>query len=225
MVVVGGSPQTPGALILAGQAALSAGAGKLRLVTVPQTAPALAAAVPEARVFGALDRRTVAAATAGSQAVLLGPGLLQGWRARQLLQWLRGQTLVLDAMALRVFRPNSYRPAVLTPHHGELAALLGVDALTEPCVAARQAAAEAGCVVVAKGPTTWIAAPDGRCLCHQGSDPGLATSGSGDVLAGLITGLLARGCAPLQAAAWGVHLHAARARALGEPGYLARQLI
>jgi NAD(P)H-hydrate repair Nnr-like enzyme with NAD(P)H-hydrate dehydratase domain len=82
--------------------------------------------------------------------------------------------------------------------------------------------------VALKGAETWIATPQGRCWRHAGGNVGLATSGSGDVLAGLIAGLLARGAPPEQAAAWGIALHARAGRRLcerlGPLGLLAREL-
>jgi NAD(P)H-hydrate repair Nnr-like enzyme with NAD(P)H-hydrate dehydratase domain len=93
---------------------------------------------------------------------------------------------------------------------------------------AREAASRWNAVVVLKGATTYIATPDGDCWCHVGGQPGLGTSGSGDVLAGIIVGLAARGATLAQAAVWGIALHAraglALAERLGSIGYLAREL-
>ena len=122
--------------------------------------------------------------------------------------------------------------AVLTPHAGEMASLLGQDKThveRDPAGAARRAAADLGAVVALKGASTHIADPAGTLLRYDGGRVGLATSGSGDTLAGLVAGLAARGAAPLDAAAWGVFLHGeagnALARRVGPIGYLARELL
>ena len=98
----------------------------------------------------------------------------------------------------------------------------------DPARAASDAAAHLGALVVLKGATTIIASPAGEMLVHEGGVPGLGTSGSGDVLAGLMAGLLARGARPIDAAAWAVYLHAAAGRLLtervGALGFLAREL-
>lgn len=121
---------------------------------------------------------------------------------------------------------------ILTPHAGEMAKLLGSskDAVeAEPLSAARQIAARAGAVVAMKGAATWIVTPDGRAWHHENGVIGLATSGSGDVLAGLIAGFLARGASPLVATLWGVCVHAgagARLTArIGGVGFLAREIL
>ncbi|WP_260498526.1 NAD(P)H-hydrate dehydratase [Aquabacterium sp. J223] len=120
---------------------------------------------------------------------------------------------------------------LLTPHAGEMAKLCGRDKAEVLASAGEQALAAAArwsVHVALKGPVTHLAAPDGRHWRHQGGNSGLGTSGSGDVLAGLIAGLAARGAPLAQAAAWGVALHArageALARRIGPLGYLAREL-
>jgi NAD(P)H-hydrate epimerase len=119
---------------------------------------------------------------------------------------------------------------VLTPHPGEMRRLLGVESLDDDLVAvAEQAAARWGQVVVLKGATTIVAGPDGRTLVNRGDNPALATGGTGDVLAGVIAGLLAQGRTPFDAAALGVYLHSAagalvRAE-IGDMGALASDLL
>ena len=128
--------------------------------------------------------------------------------------------------------PDVPRPAsLLTPHAGEMAHLTGAtkEAVSaDPERHAREAALRWNAVVALKGATTYIATPDGDCWRHVGSQPGLGTSGSGDVLAGIIVGLMARGVPLAQAAVWGIALHAHAGRALAERlgpiGYLAREL-
>ncbi|MCA1628572.1 MAG: NAD(P)H-hydrate dehydratase, partial [Acidobacteria bacterium] len=121
---------------------------------------------------------------------------------------------------------------VLTPHANEMSRLLHLDKseiAADPQATLRQAVATFAAVVVLKGRETLIAAPHSKIYCNRAGNVGLATSGSGDTLAGLIAGLAARGAAPLQAAVWGVHLHALAgdklARKVGQLGYLARELL
>jgi ADP-dependent NAD(P)H-hydrate dehydratase len=121
---------------------------------------------------------------------------------------------------------------VLTPHLGEMAALTGREAswINDNSEAlARETAAEFKAILVLKGPQTIIAGPDGTLLFYEGGGPGLATGGSGDVLAGIMGGLLARGADPMLAAAWAVWVHGQAGRTLtaryGGPGLLARELV
>jgi ADP-dependent NAD(P)H-hydrate dehydratase len=135
--------------------------------------------------------------------------------------------------------PNQQRVAaaparpglVLTPNAGEMAKLLDqskskVD--EDPLGAGIEAAARFSAVVVMKGAVTFVVSPDGRAGRYAGGGPGLGVSGSGDVLGGLVTGLLARGVPPFEAAAWGVFLHgeagARLASKIGKLGYLAREI-
>lgn len=249
VLVVGGERELVGAARLAGEAALRSGAGKLQLAVAASSAQALAVAVPEARVVGLAESahgrlagtaRGLASMAAGADALVLGPGLTPGMATRRLAARLLASLaapVVLDAGAidlplLRAWcRLPAPAPAVMTPHHGEMAALLGCDARAVGADARTIAsgfAREWGLVVVLKHATTWIAAPDGRTWVHRGGGPGLGTSGSGDVLAGLLGGLCARGATPEQAACWAVRLHAragARlARRHGAVGFLAREL-
>ncbi|WP_322820949.1 NAD(P)H-hydrate dehydratase [Chloroflexus sp.] len=144
---------------------------------------------------------------------------------------------VIDADGLNILAtaPNwferlSSERCVLTPHPGEMRRLLGVSELPADRVAtAAEAAQRWRQTVVLKGATTVIAAPDGRTLIFDGANPALATAGSGDVLAGVIAGLIAQGCLPFAAAALGVYLHGAagaRARmAFGDAGVVAGDLL
>jgi len=247
VLVVAGSREMPGAAVLAGTAALRAGAGKLVIATPQSAAPAVAAAVPEARVIalpeGSDGSPTVSGLAAlqeiasATEALLVGPGMMG--RAgtvefvRALLPLFRGATVLLDALAMDAVMPlgRFTQPVILTPHCGEMAHLTGhekEDLEEEPFQVARRQAAAWNAVLTLKGATTAIATPDGRLWCHRSQAPGLGTSGSGDVLAGLIAGLAARGAPPQQAAAWGVALHARAGAVLaqrqGRVGYLAREL-
>lgn len=122
-------------------------------------------------------------------------------------------------------------PVLLTPHAGEMAHLTGMskdEVLKSPAECASTHARKWRAVVALKGATTFLASPEGCVMRHDGGNPGLAASGSGDVLAGIIVGLLARGASLRQAAAWGVALHARAgdklAERIGPLGFLAREI-
>jgi ADP-dependent NAD(P)H-hydrate dehydratase len=246
VAVVGGTTSTPGAVLLAGLAALRAGAGRLQVLTVDTTSVAIGVTLPEAMVRGlptgddgcltpaAPDLLVEALGGAGT--LVLGPGLSDKDGARDLLARLLPSldddaTVVLDAVALTALAgsPELLTPVtgrvVLTPNSGELAALLDGESLPEQ-EAAHRAAERYDAVVSARG---WVVAPDGRSWRDQAGGIGLGTSGSGDVLAGLIGGVLARGAEPAQAAVWGQYLHAAAGdrltSRLGRLGFLARELL
>jgi len=242
VLVVGGSRQIPGAVTLAGEAALRAGAGKLMVVTGMDAASHLAVTLPEAAVVGvpldetgemrALDAAQVDLARQAG-AVLVGPGMATA-RSPVSAQVARVATaLVADAGSLHA---DALAPAagrlIITPHIPEMADLMDLrpsDVARECVDVAKEAASRFGAVVVLKGPTTWIAAPDGTLWVHDIDAPGLGTSGSGDVLAGVVTGLVARGATLAQAAVWGVALHARAgvmaSRQVGRLGFLARELL
>jgi ADP-dependent NAD(P)H-hydrate dehydratase len=251
VLLVGGCAENPGGLLLAAEAAMRAGAGKLQLATVNSVSLAIAVAVPEARVYAfpgsgteGIDPRAakgIAELADAADALLVGPGLLDeevGARlTRGVLKRIRRPAVVLDAGGLAALRgdPRALAHlegrAVLTPHAGEMAQLLGMerDAVeADPDDAARRAAMTFGATVALKGPETVIAAPDGAAFRYTRGGAGLGTSGSGDVLGGIVAGLLARGADPLRAAAWGVFLHGEAGNALalrhGAIGLLAREL-
>jgi hydroxyethylthiazole kinase-like uncharacterized protein yjeF len=247
VLIVAGGRELPGAVILAGTAALRAGAGKVLLATAASVAVAVGCAVPEARVISlpedadgeihprAADLLRAHAGKAG--AVLIGPGCGDEESCAALAEALwpsLGQApIVLDASAMAlVSRIGRFsHPVLMTPHAGEMAHLCGVKkqaVLDSPEQAATAAAAQWQATVALKGSRTVIAEPSGARWVHDAAVPGLATSGSGDVLAGLIVGFLARGAGLAQAAAWGVALHARAGMGLaarsGDVGYLAREL-
>jgi hydroxyethylthiazole kinase-like uncharacterized protein yjeF len=246
VLVVAGSGETPGAALLAGTAALRTGAGKLTIAAPRCIAQGLALAIPESRVIGLPERRgggldargceALAPLAARTAAVVLGPGMLdeRGSAAfvRRLLPLFRGSAVVLDAVAMAVVRDGAFdQPVLLTPHAGEMAHLSGLskDAVGQNALeVAREAARRWNACVVQKGATTFIVQPDGRAWRFDDGSPGLATSGSGDALAGLIGGFAARGLPLVQAAGWAVLLHARAGDALagrfGPFGYLAREL-
>jgi hydroxyethylthiazole kinase-like uncharacterized protein yjeF len=250
VLVVGGSEQVPGAVILSAVAALRAGAGKLQIATSRSVAPYVATQVPEARVIGLSQTRSGELARAScrtiheeverADAVLIGPGMFDGRAGMELVQHcLSGGTraaLIVDAAALTALRKTSRTrrsalSVIAMPHAGEMATLWGVpreEVLKDPFALARTAAQELGTIVALKGAETFIAAPDGRVFRNTAGNPGLGTSGSGDTLAGITAGLCARGADPLQATVWAVYLHAkageALARSLAPLGFLAREL-
>ena len=245
VAVVGGGTSTPGAVLLAGLAALRVGAGRLQVVTVDTTSVALAVSLPEAMVSGlpADEHGSISADAAdqlvdtlgGAATVVVGPGL-SGDGVLPLLQHLLPRlgddvTVVLDAVALTAVAkaPELLEPiasrTVLTPNSGELAALLDGEQLEEQA-ACTAVVEKYGAVVSGRG---WVVCPDGRAWREEAGGIGLGTSGSGDVLAGLVGGMLARGAEPAQAAVWGQYLHAAAgdrlAAHLGRLGFLARELL
>lgn len=187
-----------GAALLAAEAARRAGAGLVRLHAETSFPP------PSAGLI-------VTTAPPPPRAVIVaGPGLGTG-RARALLPALLAQnhTLVCDADALSAFagRPEDLRgAAVLTPHEGEFTRLFGPPG-ADRLAAVREAARLSGAVVLLKGSSTLIAAPDGRAAVSAAAPPTLATAGSGDVLSGLIAALLAQGMAPFAAALAAAWLH------------------
>ena len=250
---VGGSRRVPGALSLTAEAALRVGAGKVRMGTIEAAAIPIGLAMPECGVIalaeGGDGEIGVDAAPAmieqieSCDAFLFGPGMggrsnVDALTRRVIDRPREGLSILLDAAPLAcaagletMIAAHEGR-AILTPHHGELAYLTGKSEeaiAAEPEKAAREAAVRFGAIVVLKHARTIIAAPDGTALAHDSDTPGLATGGSGDVLAGVIGGLLARGTPPLAAAGWGVWLHAAAGRAaaeqVGPTGFLARDLL
>lgn len=234
VLVVGGSTTVPGAILLSGVAALRAGAGKLQFGTPREIAIPLGIAVPEALVAsGATMNPLVKAA----DAVLVGPGMpdrpSSATHAREIMRRMApGARLVLDATALPAIKTRRAEvPAVITPHTSEMAKLLGVEpdeVERDPEGVAMHAAERFGCVVALKGPVTHIAA-GGDCYLYEGGSVGLATSGSGDTLSGIIAGLAARGADTLTATLWGVWAHGAAGRRLSRrvarTGFLARELL
>jgi hydroxyethylthiazole kinase-like uncharacterized protein yjeF len=251
VVVIGGAPHTPGAVLLTGLAALRVGAGKLTYATVEQNASALAVAVPEAGVMA------LAATPAGALAlssldilrplienadtVVLGPGMAGPEQTREFVDGLlpqldTGTTLVLDALGLTCGALDAAAVrrldgrVVITPNPTEASILLDDDSDGDASGASeattRRLAERFGAVAALR---STVASPDGRMWRDGSGNPGLGTSGSGDVLAGAIGGLAARGASPDQAAVWGVHLHAEAgerlAARIGAVGYLARELL
>ncbi len=230
-LISGGYPMT-GAARMAARAAARAGAG-LTTIAVPAVAlPIYAAALTSIMVrpiaapedFDRLleDRRITA--------FLIGPGAGtdEETRSRALSMLATGRATVIDADAITAFQDDPAMldraiagPCVMTPHDGEFRRVfdIGGDKLSRTRAAARRS----GAVIVLKGPDTVIAAPDGHAIINANAPPTLATAGSGDVLGGILLGLLAQGMEPFLAAAAAVWLHGAAAGAFG-PGLLAEDL-
>ncbi|MDB5424148.1 MAG: NAD(P)H-hydrate dehydratase [Phenylobacterium sp.] len=252
VLAVAGGARCPGAGILTGVAALRAGAGKLQLAATAALALPLGLAVPEAAVLAvpateegeiaAAAGRDLRTAAARVDAVAIGPGMMDETAAAELaravLSAAPGAGFVIDAAALTGLGPTASAARghggklVVTPHAGEMAKLLDRDkqaVIDDPIGAARELAGALQAVVVMKGADSFIVSPDGRAWRHHGGVVGLATSGSGDVLAGLIAGFLARGASPVTAAVWAVCVHAGAgaqlSRTLGPLGFLARELL
>ena len=249
LLLIAGSRQTPGSAVIAANAAMRSGCGSVSIATVEPMAPHVAMAVPETLVIalpmardGGVSRGAVAEVMdrlARYDAVVAGPGMVQGKACEQLAKELFTagvEPLVLDAAMLYALAPHARaaRAApcpILLPHDREMAALIGCDekeANREPLRCARLCAELYGAFVLMKGSVSHIAAPDGKAWKYQGGGPGLGVSGSGDTLAGLVGGLLARGAEPLTALLWGVWLHgeagASLAKKVGTVGYLARDI-
>jgi hydroxyethylthiazole kinase-like uncharacterized protein yjeF len=243
-LIIGGARATPGAALLAGVAALRVGAGVLAMATPCDVALPLAVAVPEASVTGwgpqdekVIDPTVVDQLLDSADAVAVGPGLDDPEIAAALVGQVAGSDfagpVLLDAYALGVLR-DAHQAAervagrlILTPNHREAAFLL--DDLPDDqsdADTARRIAERWGAVVSYQGA---VASTDGRVRELVTGAPGLGTSGSGDVLAGAICGLLARGADPERAACWGTYLHAASgdrlAARVGRLGFLARELL
>jgi ADP-dependent NAD(P)H-hydrate dehydratase len=254
VLVVGGSRRTPGAVMLSGLAALRVGAGQLKIATTSSTATAVAVAVPEALVLGLPETNSgeiaesaaeeLAELAAGVAAVVVGPGCADLDAARRLvgalLDRLHGAdrpVVVLDAFALSVLGSNDVglgldERTILTPNAGEAAAALGMepdDVSADLGAAALALCDRFGTTVTVRQAETWTTSPGRPAYCDQHGNPGLGTSGSGDVLSGAVGGLAARRADPLPAALWAVHVHALAGQRLadrvGPVGYLARELL
>jgi hydroxyethylthiazole kinase-like uncharacterized protein yjeF len=246
ILIIAGSRDVPGAGLLSALGAMRAGAGKLRIATAESVAPQLGIAMPEAMVIGlpedgnggyadgAVD---IIGDNAGkADCVVAGPGMAAGDICRRICDVLleTAPALVLDAALLHSLaprKPERNRPPILLPHAGELASLLDCkeDAVeSDPVGCGRRAAQRHRALVLVKGVQSHVVTPDGSAWKYDGGAPGLGVSGSGDTLAGIVGGLLARGAEPLAALLWGVWLHgearAALARKVGPVGFLAREI-
>ena len=230
--VVSGGALNTGAARLAARAGLRIGAGLVRLLCPPDAAPIVAAAVEAVMVSEFATPEGLARLAEPLDAVVIGPaaGLTEATAQNLLALSRTGAALVVDADALTLFRGRAGqlfdcldRDDVLTPHEGEFERLFPGLLAQGREAAARKAAATAGAVVVLKGRETVIAAPDGRLGVNDNGVPWLATAGSGDVLAGMIGGLIAQRMDSFEAARAAVWMHADAARRFG-PGLIAEDL-
>ena len=247
ILVIAGSRQVPGAALLTATAAMRAGAGKLRIATVESVAPQLGMMMPEAMVIGvdeddrggfaASAVKRIAEDAASVDAVVAGPGMSNGDVCKQIADaLLRSEArLALDAALLHSLEPlpphEHPQHPVLLPHSGELASLLECqeeEIEREPIRCGLRAAELYRSVVLVKGVISHVVTPEGDAWTYEGGAPGLGVSGSGDVLAGIVGGQLARGAQPLNALLWSVWLHgeagAQLAKKVGPVGFLARQI-
>lgn len=239
-VVVSGNELHTGAARLSAYAAFRAGAGLVSLagsrdallVHANHVTSIMLAEVKDGAELVCLlnDKR--------KNAVVIGPAAGVGLDTREnVMRALQsGAAIVLDADALTSFAGDSdvlfagiktsvKRDVVLTPHGGEFFRLFDLDKNLGKIELARQAAQISGAIIVYKGADTVIASPDGVAVINSNAPPSLAVAGSGDVLAGLIGGLLARGMAGVDAAAAGVYIHGEAANLFGKPGLIAEDLV
>jgi ADP-dependent NAD(P)H-hydrate dehydratase len=251
VLIIAGSVEVPGAALLAGLGALRSGAGVLQIATCKSNASHLGMAMPEAMIIGCRETCSGEIDPSNSvrlvdlakeaDAVLMGPGLIDEAPIAELRAELIGgatkPAFVLDASAFTSLRTSHGvaaapgRTTIVTPHSGEMAKFLRMDKKeieTDPIAAALSAARMLDAVVAMKGGRTHVVSPEGQELCFEQGPIALGTSGSGDVLAGIIAGLAARGAPPLVATAWAVFLHGEAGRGWvernGQLGLLAREI-
>jgi ADP-dependent NAD(P)H-hydrate dehydratase len=249
ILIIAGSREVPGAALLAATAAMRTGAGKLRIATVESIAPQIAVAMPEAKVIALAEHRDggfarsavnqIAHEAADADAIIAGPGMSGGETCKRIADRLLESpaNLALDAALLHSLSPleeeelNRESLPILLPHVGELASLLDAEEeqiTANPIRSGHRAAQLYRSIVLVKGVTSHVVHPDGRSWTYSGGAPGLGVSGSGDVLAGIVGGLLSRGADPLSALLWAVWLHgeagAALAKKVAPIGFLAREI-
>lgn len=249
ILIVAGSRDVAGAALLTALGAMRAGAGRLQIVTVASAAAGLSISMPEAMVTGLAEGRDggfapstvkpLAERTAKADVVVAGPGMRGNASTAKLAAALAeaGNKLVLDAALLHALPQRREAvartgcPKILLPHAGEMASLLGCEeeeVEADPLAAGRRCADLYDALTLVKGVASHIIAPGGSCFRYEGGGPGLGISGSGDTLAGIVGGLLARGADPLAALLWGVWCHGEAgkrlARRVGTLGFLAREI-
>lgn len=227
-LIVAGSYGMCGAEILAARAAQKSGVGIVKAAVVDKNYTAFCVSVPEAVVlpFGtdveggfSLNDKQIYSCLNGADAMLIGPGMGQSFSAKQTVFNLLKSAevpIVLDADGINAvsFDINVLRgikaPVIITPHPGEMARLVGVSVKeieADRIKYAKSFAVSCGVIVVLKGANTVIATPDGRVFININGNSGMATAGSGDVLAGITVSLLAQGYSPLAAAKAAVYIH------------------
>jgi NAD(P)H-hydrate epimerase len=215
VLCVGGDHGGGGAVVLCAEAALRSGAGLVGVATREAHVPAILARRPEAMAHAVEGSAEFASLLVAADVVACGPGLGRGeWGAALFARVLgSGKPMVLDADALNLLAATSFRlpaDAILTPHPGEAARLLGTDTTSiqrDRFAAAAALAERFGCVAVLKGAGTIITAPGELPQVLAAGNPGMATGGMGDLLTGVIAALRAQGLAPFEAACAGALLH------------------
>ncbi len=219
VAIIAGAENMGGAAILAATAALRSGVGLVQVVTAPANVSAMHTQVPEALV-APLDK-AYSTIENWADAVLIGPGLGTDAKTSDFIRELVGRwrgPIVLDAGAISAFdgdtealaRSLRGRPAIITPHPGELARLIGCDiddVLRRRFDIGSELAKQIGAVVLLKGTPTVAFDPDGARLVSAAGTPVLATGGSGDALSGIVATLLAQDCRPLVAAVCAAWVH------------------
>lgn len=249
LLLVAGSRETPGSAAIAATAALRSGCGKVTIATVEGVAPHVALAVPEARVlhlpqardggFARAAVREITNVAPDYDAVVAGPGMQENRACSRMAAALLGlglARLVLDAAMLHALSPHDDKARdaampILLPNEAEMESLVGAEPEGDGAKALRcglACAARYDALTLVKGPKSHVVTPDGRAWRYSGGGPGLGISGSGDSLAGILGGLLARGAEPLTALLWAVWLHgeagAALSSRVGKVGFLAREI-
>lgn len=233
LYVVSGGVSSTGAARLAARAGLRVGAGLVTVLSPPSALVVNASQLEAVMVRAFYDAEALAKAVERASAVVIGPGagVGEGTQRNVLAAAQSAASLVLDADALTSFQSDTDRlfgalsgNAVMTPHAAEFERLFpGLVQAQGRLAAVRRAATAAHAVVLLKGAETVIAHPDGRAILNRHASPFLATAGSGDVLAGLIGGLIAQGLDPFDAAPAAAWLHGEAARRVG-PGLIAEDL-
>ncbi|WP_024352699.1 NAD(P)H-hydrate dehydratase [Brevundimonas naejangsanensis] len=231
--VVSGGALSTGAARLAARAGLRIGAGLVKVFCPPDAAPVLAPSLEAVMLASFATPEQLQALADPMDAIVIGPaaGLIESTALNLAALARTGAALVVDADALTLFRDRPEqlfawldRDDVLTPHEGEFERLFpGLLEAQGREGAAQEAARLAGAIVVLKGAATVIAAPDGRLAVNGDGSPWLATAGTGDVLAGLIGGLIAQHMDSFDAARAAVWMHSEAARRFG-PGLISEDL-
>ncbi|HTG00558.1 MAG TPA: NAD(P)H-hydrate dehydratase [Nitrospirota bacterium] len=241
VLIIGGSPGKAGAVVMAAKAALRAGPGLVSVATPNALVPIVQSQVFEAMcvpadesiegTLGVGSEEALVKTSESMNAVALGPGLSTHFETTQVVKHLVQRItvpLVIDADGLNALAGgcdilrSAKAPVIVTPHPGEMGRLAGIPAAEvqqSRIETASNFARHYGVIVVLKGAGTVVALPDGPAFINSTGNPGMATGGTGDVLTGMIAGLLAQGYAPSQAACAGVYLHGlAGDLAAGEKG-------
>jgi NAD(P)H-hydrate epimerase len=225
VLCVGGNVGSGGAVMLAAESALRAGAGLVSVATQAQHIAPLLARVPEAMAHAVQEAQELRALLPRAKVVAIGPGLGQDEWARELWRQVlaSGKPLVIDADALNLLAaaPQPLHDAILTPHPGEAARLLGSDTAqvqADRFAAAAALAARYNAVVVLKGAGTVVAAPHARPRVIAAGNPGMAVGGMGDLLTGIIAALRAQGLEAFDAASSGALLHSLAGDAAASEG-------